>query len=131
MRVIGQHLDNILLKRTADEIDQPSSFVIDHGADAPLIQLGPSENVGGVVDLDKPVGLTNIGNTCYLNSILQYFFTVDAVRDIVVNFDLYEMEPTEEHVRQRAIGPGGMTVGDALIAHACMFFLQSTCSYES
>src|SRR4051812_24016358 len=29
-------------------------------------------------------GLVNLRNTCYLNSILQYFFSVNTVRDLVV-----------------------------------------------
>ena len=41
----------------------------------------------GPVDFSLPVGLNNIGNTCYLNSLLQYLYTVEAVRDIVLNFD--------------------------------------------
>lgn len=38
-------------------------------------------------DLTLPPGLDNLRNTCYLNSILQYFYTVTPVREIVLNFD--------------------------------------------
>ncbi|GAA5846834.1 hypothetical protein JCM9279_004459 [Rhodotorula babjevae] len=41
---------------------------------------------GPAVDLNVPVGLTNIANTCYLNSLLQYFFTVREVRDTILAF---------------------------------------------
>jgi len=34
-----------------------------------------------------PVGLTSHGNTCYLNSLLQYYFTIKPLRDIVLNFE--------------------------------------------
>lgn len=37
------------------------------------------------VDMSLPVGLYNIRNTCYLNSILQYFYTVNFVRDFVTS----------------------------------------------
>ncbi|KAK4700117.1 hypothetical protein P7C70_g6136, partial [Phenoliferia sp. Uapishka_3] len=36
--------------------------------------------------LDRPVGLTNIANTCYLNSLLQYFFTVRELRETILTY---------------------------------------------
>ncbi|ANB14284.1 Ubp2p [Sugiyamaella lignohabitans] len=33
-----------------------------------------------------PVGLNNIGNTCYLNSLLQYYFTINPLREAVRTF---------------------------------------------
>ena len=43
-----------------------------------------------------PVGLTSHGNTCYLNSLLQYYFSIKPLRDIVLNYDKYELD-TEQH----------------------------------
>ncbi|KAF2220002.1 hypothetical protein BDZ85DRAFT_205147 [Elsinoe ampelina] len=37
-----------------------------------------------------PVGLTSHGNTCYLNSLLQYYFTIKPLRDLVLDFDQYK-----------------------------------------
>lgn len=34
-----------------------------------------------------PAGIENIGNTCYLNSLLQYYFVIKPFRDYVLNFD--------------------------------------------
>ncbi|KAI5958920.1 UBP2 [Candida theae] len=34
-----------------------------------------------------PAGLDNIGNTCYLNSLLQYYFCIKPLRDLVLDFD--------------------------------------------
>ncbi|CAG8574409.1 42246_t:CDS:10, partial [Gigaspora margarita] len=36
---------------------------------------------------DMPVGLDNIGNTCYLNSLLQYYFTIRNLREAVLSAD--------------------------------------------
>lgn len=39
------------------------------------------------VDMSLPPGLDNLRNTCYLNSILQYLYTVTPVRELVLNYD--------------------------------------------
>ncbi|KAJ5679680.1 hypothetical protein N7462_007924 [Penicillium macrosclerotiorum] len=38
-----------------------------------------------------PVGLQNIGNTCYLNSLLQFYFSVLPFRNMVLNLERYQM----------------------------------------
>ncbi|KAK4055088.1 ubiquitin-specific protease ubp2 [Microbotryomycetes sp. JL201] len=48
------------------------------------------------VDPDVPVGLTNIANTCYLNSLLQYLFTVREVRDAVLQYQNPESAATQD-----------------------------------
>ena len=37
-------------------------------------------------DRDRPIGLNNVGNICYLNSILQFFFSFETLRATVVNY---------------------------------------------
>ncbi|EME40231.1 hypothetical protein DOTSEDRAFT_179215 [Dothistroma septosporum NZE10] len=56
----------------------------------------------------SPVGLISHGNTCYLNSILQYYFSIKRLRDVVLNYDEYRLDTERnpakvEHVGQRAI----------------------------
>ncbi|KAL1899140.1 ubiquitin-specific protease ubp2 [Sporothrix stenoceras] len=58
------------------------------------------------LDLALPAGLENIRNTCYLNSILQYFNTVKPVHEILNNFDELGLPNTEESLRARRIDPG-------------------------
>ncbi|KXT13990.1 hypothetical protein AC579_8847 [Pseudocercospora musae] len=55
-----------------------------------------------------PVGLTSHGNTCYLNSLLQYYFSIKPLRDIVLNYEEYKLDTAvrarkEERVGQRVI----------------------------
>ncbi|CAI7606909.1 unnamed protein product [Penicillium pancosmium] len=39
-----------------------------------------------------PVGLQNIGNTCYLNSLLQFYFSVRPFRDMVLDIEKHQMD---------------------------------------
>ncbi|KAK0649375.1 hypothetical protein B0T16DRAFT_130005 [Cercophora newfieldiana] len=57
------------------------------------------QSEGGEVDKTLPVGLGNLRNTCYLNSILQYFYSVNAVRDVVLNSEQARLTPTEQEVQ--------------------------------
>lgn len=35
-----------------------------------------------------PAGLNNIGNTCYLNSLLQYYFSIKPLREFILNYQM-------------------------------------------
>ncbi|KAF2641325.1 cysteine proteinase [Massarina eburnea CBS 473.64] len=51
-----------------------------------------------------PVGISNIGNTCYLNSVLQFLFTVKPLRETVLNCDEYLQVPTPEAIEGKVVG---------------------------
>ncbi|KAH0565972.1 hypothetical protein GP486_000640 [Trichoglossum hirsutum] len=53
---------------------------------------------------DWPVGLENIGNTCYLNSLLQFYFTLKPLRDLILNFDHFKMEISPENIEKKKVG---------------------------
>ena len=82
---------------------------------------------GGAVDESKPVnyelpvGLYNIGNTCYLNSLLQYLFTVKPIRDVVLNYNDVRLDMTDENIAARLLGGNKMQMdrGEAVVAQAC------------
>lgn len=48
-----------------------------------------------------PTGLDNIGNTCYLNSLLQYYFCIKPLRETIINFDNHSQSLSQ---RRRKIG---------------------------
>lgn len=73
IRTLRLALDSISLHRNSDIL---LSF-LKSGKINPL--LLPAEN--------WPTGLDNIGNTCYLNSLLQYYFCIKPLRDAIINFD--------------------------------------------
>jgi ubiquitin carboxyl-terminal hydrolase 25/28 len=51
-----------------------------------------------------PVGLVSHGNTCYLNSLLQYYFSLKPLRDIVTDYDQYKMDTTHSQEKLERVG---------------------------
>lgn len=76
---------------------------------------GPSSQTTSraVLDASLPVGLVNIRNTCYLNSLLQYFNTVLPVRNVVLNWEDFKLEPTKENIENRRLGGSGSALDEA------------------
>jgi ubiquitin carboxyl-terminal hydrolase 25/28 len=107
MDAIADHENNAELKGRALELRQENEFA-------------SSSKTDQLADMTLPVGLNNIGNTCYLNSLLQYLFTVKPVRDIVLNYEQVKLELDDEAIEKRRIGGNKMKMdrGEAVVAQA-------------
>ena len=51
-----------------------------------------------------PVGLVSHGNTCYLNSLLQYYFSLKPLREIVTDYDQYKMDISKSQEKLERVG---------------------------
>ncbi|EEH48859.2 ubiquitin-specific protease UBP2 [Paracoccidioides brasiliensis Pb18] len=72
-----------------------------------------------------PVGLQNIGNTCYLNSLLQFYFTVTPFRKMVVHFDDYRMPLDEASLAKKKIGSRKVSIAEIKRSQKFLQELQS------
>ncbi|KAJ6440987.1 ubiquitin hydrolase [Purpureocillium lavendulum] len=118
LEAVADHTNSPTLKQAVLEM-RNSSGIMNYG--------GSSKQPA---DLSLPVGLHNIGNTCYLNSLLQYLFTVKPIRDVVLNYDQLRLELTDENIKARLLGGNKMQMdrGEAVVAQA---YVTETASISS
>lgn len=67
-----------------------------------------------------PVGLDNIGNTCYLNSILQFLFTIKPLRELILDFDKHAMPLDPEQIAKKKVGNRSISQQEILRSQKCM-----------
>ena len=71
----------------------------------------------------QPIGLDNIGNTCYLNSLLQYYYTVKPVRNVVMDFQNYRMGLNDEDIKKKRVGGRIVAKSEIIKAQKCKWIL--------
>ena len=66
-----------------------------------------------------PVGLENIGNTCYLNSLLQFYFTIKPLRDLVLKVNEFKMPTDGESLKAKRVGSRNVSKKEVDRAQQC------------
>ncbi|CCC71520.1 hypothetical protein NCAS_0H02100 [Naumovozyma castellii] len=119
-----------------ESVFEPESFVICVHA---LVEIGLQRNSSlisnflqtGKIDpnclpiKDWPAGINNIGNTCYLNSLLQYYFSIAPLRNYVLQYsktieDFKTLENNASTVRRI----GGREVSNNEVERSIQFIYQ-------
>lgn len=96
-------------------LEQPDEDIL---LDDPILDLYYAAN---------PVGLSNIGNTCYLNSLLQYMYTIKDIRETVLNMEAYIENEQEEGWTEKLIDGRTLTKKDVAEAKESKWlFLSAT-----
>jgi hypothetical protein len=71
-----------------------------------------------------PVGLENIGNTCYLNSLLQFYFTIKPLREMILEIEKYQEGEVADALVKR-VGGRVVTVAEIERAGRCEWWIAN------
>jgi ubiquitin carboxyl-terminal hydrolase 25/28 len=69
-----------------------------NGTPASYEPLNPEQSIR---EADTPVGLKNIGNTCYFNSLLQTYFTIPEFYEEIMSFTPPKEEPKQPEAEDK------------------------------
>ncbi|WQF78539.1 Putative ubiquitin specific protease, UCH repeated domain, ubiquitin carboxyl-terminal hydrolase 14 [Colletotrichum destructivum] len=112
-------MDAIASDRNSDEIRQAVKALEQEYGRPP--QQEKSEPIASPNTSNLPVGLENIGNTCYLNSILQYLNTVVPIKDLLAHYPAHELGLDDLDIQRRLIGGNKLKIDRAEAVVARVF----------
>ncbi|MBW0461494.1 hypothetical protein O181_001209 [Austropuccinia psidii MF-1] len=114
LEVIANHRNSELIKSYLAQ----STATNNPSSSTQMIPYSPP-----TVSYDFPAGLNNIGNTCYLNSLLQYFFSVRELREVLLRFPEFEQDVEEDDLKEKK-RVGGRIVSTPEIIRSKQFASQ-------
>lgn len=94
--------------------DRNSPMLLSMSGDASGDSKAPEHKLS-----EWPAGLENIGNTCYLNSLLQFFFTVKPLRALVIQNEEFIMDLSAALVKKKRVGSRQVTRREIERAQQC------------
>jgi ubiquitin carboxyl-terminal hydrolase 25/28 len=74
-----------------------------------------------------PVGLQNIGNTCYLNSLLQFYYSIRPYRNMVLDFESFRMDLNDESCQKKQVGSRKVSKKEIERSQRCKCCSSSNC----
>ncbi|KAK1572971.1 ubiquitin carboxyl-terminal hydrolase [Colletotrichum navitas] len=111
-------IEAIASDRNSDEIRQAVK-ALEQESDPS--QQEKVESLPSTTATNLPVGLENIGNTCYLNSILQYLNTVVPIKDLLAHYPMHELGLDDSDIQRRLIGGNKLKIDRAEAVVARVF----------
>jgi ubiquitin carboxyl-terminal hydrolase 25/28 len=70
---------------------------------------------------DSPVGLENMGNTCYLNCLLQFLYAIRPLREIIIQFDEYKLDTSDPSYTPKKLDTQVVSKNMTLLSQTCKF----------
>ncbi|KAF8982330.1 ubiquitin-specific protease ubp2 [Entomortierella lignicola] len=111
LKIIAKARNNNSINQLADE----ESFFDEPMTEDPSLDIYYAQH---------PVGLSNIGNTCYLNSLLQYIYTIKDIRETVMNMEAYVENESAEGWEEKVIDGRKLSQQDVAEAKEIVTELQ-------